>query len=139
MTIGSNQPLNSSAVSPSLYPQFLDWKRTPTTTDIKAAGTRIQDNSQTPPVIYETTGAGVWNEAGGAPATSTSLGTVYLATLGQVEAGGAPSTSYVAPANYVATALSAIVVGAGVPATTAQQGYVYLATNAQAAAGLLYY
>ena len=78
-----------------------------------------------------------WNSIEGIAATTTSLGTVFLATLSQTESGGAPSASYVSSANDVATALSNIVVGAGVPATTLQQGYVFLATNAQAQAGLL--
>jgi len=48
-----------------VYPQFLfDPRRPPTTTDIFPAGTRWLDNSVSPKVIYETTGAGVWASVG---------------------------------------------------------------------------
>src|SRR5579872_6451278 len=99
-------------------------------------GQQYFDTTTTPPTEYIFNGQ-TWTTGGASPATTTTLGSVYLATLAQTESGGAPSASYVSSANDVATALSAIVVGAGVPATTAQQGYVYLATNAQAQAGLL--
>ena len=129
---------NATGVDAFVYPQFIGYaQRKPTTQDIMNPGTRWQDNSVNPPIIYETTGAGVWNTAGGNLATTTTPGEVYLATLAQTESGGAPSSAYVSSANDVATALAAIVVGAGVPATTAQQGYVFLATNPEALAGVL--
>ena len=77
-----------------------------------------------------------WESGGSAPATTSSLGTVFLATTAQTASGGAPSAQYVSSANDVAAALASIVVGAGVPATIAQQGYVYLATNADAVSGV---
>src|SRR5271168_1047499 len=121
-----------------VYPQFLGYAmRAPTTSDIYNAGTRWQDNSVNPPLIYETVGRGIWNQAGGGIATNATPGIVYLATLAQTQTGGAPSAAYVSSANDVATALAAIIVGSGVPATTVQQGYVFLATNNQAAAGTL--
>lgn len=118
-----------------VYPQFISGNRAPTTKDIYPPGTKIMDGSVTPGVIYETTGAGVWNQAGGGLASTTTPGIVYLASLAQTESGGAPNADYVSSANDVATALAAVVVGAGVPATIAQQGYVYLATNADAVSG----
>src|SRR5271156_6654863 len=128
----------ATGVDAFVYPQFIGYaQRAPTTQDIYNPGTRWQNNAVSPPVIYETTGAGIWNQAGGALATTSSSGAVFLATLSQTESGRAPSSSYVSSANDVATALTAIVVGSGVPATTAQQGYVFLATNAKAAAGLV--
>src|ERR1700726_2269958 len=127
----------ADVVDQYVYPQFIGYaQRAPTTQDIYPPGTRWQNNAVNPAIIYETTGAGVWNTAGGNLATTTTPGEVFLATLAQTESGGAPSSAYVSSANDVATALAAIVVGAGVPATTAQQGYVYLATNADAVSGI---
>ena len=99
-------------------------------------GQQYFDTSVTPPEGYVYNGAS-WVQGGLNQATTTLAGTVLLATLAQTESGGAPTADYVSSANDVATALSAIVVGAGVPATIFQQGYVFLATNAQAEAGLL--
>lgn len=63
MTINSsNRPLQSFALSPSENPPYLNWGRAPTATDFKNPGTRVQDNSVTPPKLYETTGAGSWFE-----------------------------------------------------------------------------
>lgn len=56
----SNQPLTSFAVNPVTLPPFIPANRAPLTTDIQNAGSRWQDNSVTPPVIYVTTGGGVW-------------------------------------------------------------------------------
>ena len=56
----SDFPLTSFAVNPKTQPPYLVWNRTPTTTDYENPGTRVQDNSTTPPTLWETTGGGNW-------------------------------------------------------------------------------
>lgn len=81
---GSNAPIGQN-IDGFVYPQFLfDPMRAPTTNDIYNAGTRWQDNSQTPKVIYETTGAGNWAavNTSGSFTNLTANGTVNLNTSG---------------------------------------------------------
>lgn len=119
-----------------VYPQFIGYAlRPPTTQDIYNPGTRWQDNSVNPPVIYETTGAGLWLVGGEPQATTTTFGSVKLATLSQLQNGNAPSGAIVPLSNDVATVIAGVVAGAGVPATVAQQGYVFLETDANAVLG----
>jgi hypothetical protein len=69
----------ATGVDGYVYPQFLGIpKRAPTTLDIYQPGTRWQDNSVSPPVIYQTTGAGNWIVDTNAPATTSTYGTVLL-------------------------------------------------------------
>lgn len=51
---------NGDQVDAFNYPQMLVWMRAPTTNDIYNPGTRVQDNSVNPAVIYQTTGGGLW-------------------------------------------------------------------------------
>src|SRR5271154_3595613 len=100
----------ATGVDAFVYPQFIGYAlRAPTTQDIYNPGTRWQDNSVTPAVIYETTGAGNWPRGGNNPATTTTLGTVLLSTLAQLEGGTAPSGAYVPLANDVFTYVQGIV------------------------------
>lgn len=64
-----------------VYPQMLSWNRAPSTQDIYNPGTRIQNNAVSPPVIYVTTGAGVWYTDSGGALTLTSLTVVGPSTL----------------------------------------------------------
>jgi fibronectin-binding autotransporter adhesin len=126
----------ATGVDGFVYPQFIGYaQRAPTSQDIENPGTRWQDNSVNPAVIYETTGAGLWLTGGDNPATTSTFGIVRLATLTQLQNGNAPAGAYVPTSNDVATVVAAVVAGAGVPATTAQQGYVYLETDANAVLG----
>lgn len=51
----------ATGVDAYVYPQFIGYAlRAPTTQDIYNPGTRWQDNSINPAVIYETTGVGLW-------------------------------------------------------------------------------
>ncbi len=58
-----------------VYPQFIGYAlRAPTSQDIYNPGTRWQNNAVNPPVIYETSGAGVWNlSTSGGAGNFTSL------------------------------------------------------------------
>lgn len=80
-----------SNLDANVYPQFIgDWQRAPNTNDIYKPGTRIQDNSVSPPVIYQTTGAGNWLVTSGVgvltaltvTGTSTLTGTTDINTSG---------------------------------------------------------
>lgn len=56
----------ATGVDAFVYPQFIGYAlRAPTSQDVYNPGTRWQDNSVNPPVIYQTTGAGVWNAISG--------------------------------------------------------------------------
>ena len=84
----------ATGVDAFVYPQFIGYaRRAPTAQDIYNPGTRWQDNSVTPPVIYETSGAGVWNTttSGGAgsftsltvtPGPTSVTGTTNINTSG---------------------------------------------------------
>lgn len=75
-----------------VYPQFIVWNRAPNTNDVYNPGTRIQDNSANPPLIYGTTGAGRWYvDAGGStsfnsltvtPGPTSITGTTSINTSG---------------------------------------------------------
>ena len=93
------------------------------------------DISQSPPVEYVYNGQS-WLTGGASPATTSTLGSVLLATTAQVEAGTAPSAQYVASANdvYAYGQTLVLVAGANI-AQTGVTGITNLATNAQAVAG----
>jgi len=104
-----------------VYPQFLSGNRAPTSQDIYPPGTRIQDNSVSPPIIYSTSGAGNWDTGGVEPATTTTYGTVILTDNSE------PVATKVYADNLVAS---------GAPiATDSQAGISQLATDAKAVAG----
>jgi hypothetical protein len=121
-----------------VYPQFIGYaQRAPTTQDIYNPGTRWQDNSVNPAVIYETTGAGIWLTGGDNEATTTTFGIVQLATLSELQNGNAPAGAIVPLSNDVATVIQGIVVGAVPPATETQAGIAEIATQVETDAGTL--
>lgn len=64
----------AGGVDPYVYPQFIGYAlRAPSTQDIYNPGVRWQDNSVSPPVIYETTGSGLWYSGSGGGEILTSL------------------------------------------------------------------
>lgn len=78
-------PFDAAGVDNFSHPLFIgDWQRAPSVRDVYAPGTRIQDNSVSPPVIYETTGGGNWASVNtsGAFTNLTADGTVDLNTSG---------------------------------------------------------
>jgi hypothetical protein len=90
-----------------VYPQFIGYAlRPPTAQDVLNPGTRWQDNSVNPPVIYQTSGAGLWASYTGAPlATTAAQGIVFLATNAQAAAGTVSTNSAIIPSS-LAFALS---------------------------------
>ena len=63
----------ATGVDAFVYPQFIGYAmRAPTTQDIYNPGTKWQDNSVNPAIIYETTGSGNWATSGANPATTTT-------------------------------------------------------------------
>lgn len=89
----------ATGVDAFVYPQFIGYAmRAPTTQDIYNPGTRWQDNSVNPRVIYQTSGAGVWNiTTSGGVGTFTSLtvtpGPVALTGTTTINTTGAAATS----------------------------------------------
>lgn len=64
----------ATGVDSFVYPQFIGYAlRQPTTKDIYNPGTRWQDNSVSPAVIYVTTGSGLWYTIAGGGESLTSL------------------------------------------------------------------
>lgn len=105
------------AVDTYVWPVFLQGRRDPTSNDIYNPGTRWYN--ELTGIIYETTGNGGWNQGGGAPASTTSYGSVLLtdnsepvATKVYVDAiaiAGAPvSTETVAGIGQLATDAEAL-------------------------------
>lgn len=128
----------ATGVDAFVYPQFIGYaQRAPTTQDIYNPGTRWQDNSVNPAVIYETTGAGIWLTGGDNEATTTTFGIVQLATLSELQNGNAPAGAIVPLSNDVATVIQGIVVGAVPPATETQAGIAEIATQVETDAGTL--
>lgn len=93
------------------------------------------DNSVSPPVEYTFDGASDWLLGGNSEATTTSFGTVQLATLSELQNGNAPAGAIVPLSNDVATVIAGIVVGAVPPATETQQGIAEIATQVETDAG----
>ena len=141
----SNPPF-ATGIDPYVNPPYIGYAlRAPTSNDKAIPGSGWQDNSQNPPVVYYTTGNGVWNTGGDVPAKAagsvtpvpaSQFGSVALSSLAQLEAGNAPSGSVVPLANDVYTFVNTYASAGGVPATVAAQGIVYLASNADAVAGV---
>lgn len=79
-----------------VYPQFIGYAlRAPTVNDVYPPGTRWQDNSVNPRVIYDTTGAGVWYQASGGGENLTSLvviGPSSLTGVTSINTAGAAAT-----------------------------------------------
>lgn len=64
----------ANVVDDYTYPLFIGIAmRAPSSQDIYPSGTKWQDNSVTPPVIYQTTGAGIWVSDSGGSGVFTSL------------------------------------------------------------------
>jgi len=69
----------ANVVDGYVYPPFIGYAmRAPNTGDVYNAGTKWQDNSVNPAIIYETIGGGVWNTSGVNHASTTTYGTVIL-------------------------------------------------------------
>lgn len=117
-----------------VYPQYIQANRAPTSLDILPGGTRWQDNSVSPPNVYATSGGGNWDVGGIEPATTTTYGTVELATLSELQNGNAPGDQ-VPTANDVATVIAGVVVGAVPPANESQAGIAEIATQIETDAG----
>lgn len=91
----------ATGVDAYVYPQFIGYAlRAPTTRDIYNPGTRWQDNSVNPPVIYETTGAGIWGSNVGSGffntisvAGSSNLAGGISTSPSVVTAGASPRTA----------------------------------------------
>jgi hypothetical protein len=92
------------------------------------------DLDTVPPTEYVYNGQ-TWAAGGDSEATTTTFGSVQLATLSELQNGNAPAGAIVPLSNDVATVIAGVVAGAGVPATTAQQGFVFLETDANAVLG----
>ena len=87
----------ATGVDAFVYPQFIGYAlRAPTTQDIYNPGTRWQDNSVNPPVIYQTTGAGIWFTDSGSAGSFSSLvvtGPTTLTGVTNINTTGASATN----------------------------------------------
>lgn len=128
-------PYDAAGIDNYSHPIFINAQRAPTTQDIKPPGTRWQDSSVNPGVIYQTSGAGNWLVDTNQEATTSSFGIVQLATLSELQNGNAPAGAYVPTSNDVATVIQGIVVGAVPPAQEGQAGIAEIATQAETNTG----
>ena len=99
-------------------------------------GQTVFDRTTSPPTEYVYNGVS-WSIAGANPATTTTYGTVELATLAELQTGTAPAGAVVPLANDVATVIAGIVVGAVPAATETQAGIAEIATQIETDAGAL--
>lgn len=132
----SSNPLGYTGIDLYTQPPFITAMRAPTTNDIYNAGTQWKDGSVNPPIIYETSGGGIWGNNINSPATTTSFGTVKIATLSELQNGNAPSGAIVPLSNDVATVIAGVVAGAVPPANETQAGIAEIATQVETDAGL---
>lgn len=93
------------------------------------------DMDVSPPTLYIYNGL-TWEAGGDAEATTTSFGSVQLATLAELQTGTAPAGAYVPTANDVATVIAGVVAGAVPPATETQAGIAEIATQVETDAGV---
>lgn len=128
----SSYPFDAAGVDNYAHPEFLIFNRKPTIQDIYTPGTRIQDISVSPYVIYETTGAGVWISGGNAYATTTMPGIV---TLSSSILGDATSLTLVPTVKEMKDYVDSVAIAGAPDASTGTKGIVYLLTNAEAVAG----
>ena len=85
----------ATGVDAFVYPQFIGYAlRPPSTQDIYNPGTRWQDNSVNPPILYETTGAGRWLASDSSSFTSlTVVGPTSLTGTTNINTTGAAVTN----------------------------------------------
>lgn len=86
----------ATGVDAFVYPQFIGYAlRAPTTQDIYNPGTRWQDNSVNPAIIYETTGAGIWyaNASSGSFNSLTVNGSSVLTGGTLINSSGSANTT----------------------------------------------
>lgn len=123
-------------INEAQQPRYLVQNRAPTVNDVYQAGTEWQDNSASPnPIIYVTTGSGIWSQGGNSVATTTSTGIVELSTYAELSTGTAPDDYYVPPANDVYTYVNSIAIAGSPVATETTAGIGELATDVEAVAG----
>ncbi len=104
----SSDPLNN-LTNLVQRPLFITANRAPSTLDFQNSGTQWQDNSVSPPIIYETTGNGRWVAAGSAGNEVLSLtgnsGTA-LPTAGNIQIAGASGVTTSASGSIVTVSLT---------------------------------
>lgn len=110
----------ATGVDSFVYPQFIgNALRAPSTNDIQNPGTRWQNNAVNPPVIYETTGAGVWYQITGGASGITSI----TGSSNQINASTVSgATTLSIPSNFIApgsvTSTTSLIAGNGINITT---------------------
>lgn len=128
----------ATGVDDFVYPQFIGYaERAPTIHDIYNPGTRWQDNSVNPAIIYQTTGAGLWYTDSGASGVFTSITATtgdITATEGNLVLDGADSKINIdvgTPATASAGTSAALVGGTLVVNTTSitANSLVFFTTN----------
>lgn len=129
----SQNPLAYLGINSNDNPPFIKADRAPTSNDLQDPGTRWQDSSVSPAIIYQTTGAGVWDAGGNAYATTTAAGIVELGTAGEMTTG--TSETLVPPIKVVKDYVDGVAI-AGAPAwSESVSGIGQLSTSAEATTG----
>lgn len=84
-------PFDAAGIDLFAHPLFINWNRAPTTNDIYNAGTRIQDNSVNPPIIYQTVGMGIWGQT--VSGSATFIGAFTVTGTTNINASGSAVTT----------------------------------------------
>lgn len=109
----SSNPLGYLGLDYYTQPEFITAMRAPTVNDIQLPGTRWQNNSVNPPVMYVTPGRGIWNQEGNAAGSfSTVTATGNITTTGgnlvlsgaakQIQIDGGAATDFIGTATLAA-------------------------------------
>lgn len=129
-TPNSSSPLSYVGLNPYVNPPYFESSVVPTSQTTQfPLGTRINVSG----IIYEYVSAGVWQEGGEPPATTTTSGSVQLSTYAQL-ASGTP-TGLVPTSADVYTFVNSVAVAGAPDASTTQKGIVEEATSAEVVAG----
>src|SRR5574338_970598 len=115
----SSNPLGYTGINFSQNPPLIQASRAPTSNDMYPIGTQWANQAVNPPVIYETTGNGVWNVGANAYATTTSAGIVQLSSS---IAGDASSTTLVPTVKEIKDYVDGVAIAGAPGATTLVAG-----------------
>lgn len=126
MSLGTNAFNNE--IDNFLHPIFIPANRSPTTQDIYSAGTSWQDNSVSPAIIYQTTGAGVWDSGGNINATTTTPGITRYSTYAELSTGTGTLNATLAADVY--TYVNSVAVAGAPAATESVAGIAKISTTA---------
>lgn len=116
----SQTPLGYTGTDLYVQPGFITAMRAPTTNDQQNPGVRWEDRSVSPPVIYQTTGAGLWVAASVTTTgnITTTAGNVVINGAGkQLQVHGGAVTDFIGTATLAAGVTTGGIANTNIAAT----------------------